>query len=232
MHATGGNAGGGGGAYYASPVYNGANAYGYSGSGQPAWPAAAAAPPAQNPGGEVIFMLQNPPSGHTLPNTCPTWQGHALPGGFGVLETTADPCVAKTYNYNWLHTNPGSSLSCDISGYVGKVINLPVYDCTSDALPASPGIPPAGKNCTEGNGSNAWYHMQGWAQFYLSGYRLTTTGSIPNSKKSLVSNTFPCGGGETCISGWFVSGSLTATTISGPPSGTGFFGSPTVLPAG
>ena len=47
QHATGGTTGGGGGSYYPSPVYNGSNAYGYGGAGQPAWPAAAATPPAR-----------------------------------------------------------------------------------------------------------------------------------------------------------------------------------------
>ena len=91
---------------------------------------------------------------------------------------------------------------------------------------------PAGRNCTQGNGSNGWYHYQGWAQFYLSGYRATTTGSVPNGVKSLVSGNFPCSGSESCISGWFIAGALTATSIAGPPSGGGFFGSPTILPAG
>jgi hypothetical protein len=167
-----------------------------------------------------------------MPNSCPSWQGHALPGGFGNLETTSDPCQIKEYPFAWMHTDPGGSMDCDISSSVGKVVNIPVYDCTSDYQPSSASLPPPGGDCTRGNGSNAWYHRQGWAQFYLSGYRLTTTGSIPNAKKSLVSNTFPCGGGESCIAGWFVTGSLSATTISGPPSGSGYFGSYTVLPAG
>lgn len=232
QHATGGTTGGGGGAYYPAPLYNGSNAYGYGGSGQPAWPAAAATPPAQNPGGEVILMLQNPPGGATMPSPCPNWQGHALPGGFGSLETTADPCEVKSYDFHWMHTNPGSSISCDLSTRVGTVVNLPVFNCTSDYLPANDNIPPAGGDCTQGNGSNGWYHRVGWAQFYLSGYAMTTTGSIANKVKSLVSNNYPCNGSESCISGWFVTGTLSATSISGPPSGSGYFGSPAVLPAG
>ncbi len=97
MHATGGTIGGGGGSYYPGPVYGtaGGTVYGYGDPGQPPWPAAAATPPAQNAGGEVIMLVQNPPAGATQPTACPTWQGHALPGGFGILETTSDPCVAR-----------------------------------------------------------------------------------------------------------------------------------------
>jgi hypothetical protein len=232
-HATGGNAGGGGGAYYPAPVYNGSSAYGYGSTGQPAWPTAAATPPAQNLGQEIILMLANPPSGQVAPSPCPNWQGHALPGGFGMLEhTSASSCEVKVYPNDWLHTDPGSSVSCDLSAAVGTIVNLPVFDCTHDSLPPSAVIPPAGGDCTLGGGSNSWYHKQGWTQFYLSGYHMTTTGSIPNGHKSLVSNQFPCNGGESCISGWFVTGSLSTGTISGPPGGPGSFGSPVVQSAG
>ena len=60
------------GSYYPSPVYNGApNDNGYGGAGQPPWPTAAATPPAQIQGQEIILLTQNPPGGchpaHWLP---------------------------------------------------------------------------------------------------------------------------------------------------------------------
>jgi hypothetical protein len=236
MHATGGTIGGGGGSYYPSPVYGtpGGSVYGYGGAGQPAWPAAAATPPAQNAGGEVILLVQNPPAGQTMPTACPTWQGHALPGGFGILETQTsppNPCLAEPYAYDWMHTSPGNNVGCDLAPLVGTVIYVPVFDCTASYLYA--GVPPVpGEDCTMGNGSNAWYHRAGYAAFYLSGYNVTVTGSLSNKHKSLVSNQFPCNGGESCISGWFVSGQLQSTYPSGPPSGGGFFGTYTINPAG
>ena len=232
MDATGGTVGGGGGAYHDSPDYDAYPPNGYTSVGSPAWPDPAAAPPAQNPGDEVIFMLQNPPSGQTPPPPCPSWNGHTLPGGFGILETDTTDCDVKQYNFGWVHTDPGSSVDCDLSSYVGKVVNIPVFDCTASSLPSSAGIPPAGGDCTEGNGSNSWYHVAGWAQFYLSGFRMTTTAGVPNGTKSLVNNQWACGGSEACISGWFLQGSLNATSISGPISGPGYFGSYTTLPAG
>ena len=225
MHATGGNVGGGGGAYWPMPNYSGSNPNGYGGSGQPGWPAAAATPPAQNPGGEVILLVQNPPGGQTAPTSCPSWQGHALPGGFGMLETqTGQPCVLKSYNYDWMHTDTGNSTACDLSSMVGKVISLPVFNCTASSLPSTSAIPPPGSTCTEGNGSNAWFHRQGYAYFYLSGFHVTTSGGLPNTVKSLVSNQAPCNGGASCISGWFVSGELKNAPLGAPLGGAGDFG--------
>ncbi len=229
MHATNGTTAGTGGAYYPPPVYNvaGGSVKGYGGVGQPAWPSAAATPPLQLPGREVILLVQNPPGGATPATPCPSWQGHALPGGFGIVETMGDPCTLRTFPADWMRTDPGNSTGCDLSTRVGKVVFLPVFDCTASGLPTSP-PPVPGQDCTQGNGSSATYHRQGYAAFYLSGYNVTTTGSAPNKVKSLVSGSFPCTGGNSCISGWFVSDSLTATAISGPPK----FGTFAVLPAG
>ena len=153
---------------------------GYGGTGTQKWPPAPATPPAQNPGGEVVLLIQNPPSGQTAPTSCPNWQGHALPGGFGLLESTSDPCTLKTYPYNWVHTSPGNSTQCDLSNYRGKIISIPVFDCTTDYQPSTDTIPPPGSACVEGNGNNAWYHRQGYAYLYLSGFNLTISGASNN----------------------------------------------------
>jgi hypothetical protein len=233
QHATGGNSGGGGGAYYPSPVYNGSNTVGYGGAGQPPWPLAAADPPAQLQGQEVILLTQNPPGGATMPTGCVSWNGHPLPGGFGSLETNGNPCQFKDYPFHWMKTDTGNQTGCDLSAMVGKVINLPIFDCTYTSAPGAEYPVPASA-CNTGNGSNAFYHRAGYAQFYLSGYNLNVAGGIPNKVKSLASGQFPCsggGGGDRCISGWFLTGALSATAISGPPSNSNF-GSWTVVPAG
>jgi len=236
MHATGGTIGGGGGAYYPPPVYGtpGGTSYGYGGAGQPAWPPAAATPPAQNVGGEIIMLVQNPPGGQTPPSACPTWQGHALPGGFGILDTTSDPCIAKQYANNWLHTSTGNNVGCDLAALIGKVLYIPVFDCSYTSLPGAEYPPSPAADCSTGNGNNAWYHRVGYAAFYLSGFNVTVTGSLSNKQKSLVSNQFPCNGGESCISGWFVDSGLQASYIQAPApsSGTGNFGAFVILPAG
>ncbi len=191
----------------------------------------AAAPPAQVAGDEVILLVQNPPAGATQPTACPTWQGHALPGGFGILETTADPCLTREYDFSWMHTSTGNNVGCNLDSLVGTVIYVPVFDCTASYLYA--GNPPVpGEDCTMGNGNNAWFHRAGYAAFYLSGYNVNVTSGLPNKHKSLVSNNFPCNGGDRCISGWFVSGQLQSTYPQGPPSGSGYFGTYTISPAG
>jgi hypothetical protein len=227
QHATGGTTGGGGGSYYPSPVYTSASPNGYGGVGQPPWPHAAAAPPAQIQGQEIILLSQNPPGGATMPTGCANWNGHALPGGFGSLETTSDPCQFVEYTHHWMKTDTGNNTSCNLSALVGKVINLPIFDCTNTT---APGVGPPVNGCTTGNGSNAFYHRAGYAQFYLSGYALNVAGGFPNKVKSLVSNQFPCNGSDRCISGWFLKGELSSTAISGPPSAG--FGSYTVVPGG
>ncbi len=226
QRATGGTTGGGGGSYYPSPVYNGSNAVGYGGAGQPPWPTAAAAPPAMLQGQEVILFTQD--SG-ALAAPCANWNGHALPGGFGTLETTSNPCKFVDYPFHWMHSDTGNNVSCDLSALVGKVINIPIFDCTNTT---APGQEPPVNGCTTGNGNNGYFHRAGYGQFYLSGYAINVSGGIPNKVKSLVSNQFPCSNGDRCLSGWFLKGELTSQAISGPPSGGGNFGTYAVVPAG
>ena len=81
----------------------------------------------------------------------------------------------------------------------GQVIQIPVYDDTNGL-----------------NGSNGEYHIKGYAAFYLTGYSINGL----FKEKSLKTGSFPCGGSESCISGFFVSGELVAGgTIGGPSMG-------------
>ena len=67
--------------------------------------------------------MQNPPGGQTQPSPCPNWQGHALPGGFGILETaTGDPCKIREFPFAWMHTQPGNNTRCNLENYIGKVV--------------------------------------------------------------------------------------------------------------
>jgi Flp pilus assembly protein TadG len=237
MRATGGTPGGGGGSYYPAPVYNGATTpdRGYGGAGRPGWPAAPATPPAYNVGQEVILMLQGTGSGTPA---CPAppgsgaWAGHALPAGFGNVKTVSgQPCQADIKAYHWVQSDTGNNTSCDLSAYVGMVVQVPIFDCTDDAQPNQE--PPI-STCADGNGSNAWYHLKGYASFYLSGYFFNVAGGIPNKVKSVNPNfnAFPCNSGERCISGWFTTATVSATTVVAPPGGAGSFGTIAVVPAG
>ena len=178
----------------------------------------------RTPGQEMVLLVQNPPGGQTHQHV-PNWQGHALPGGFGVLETVSgNPCKIQEYPFAWMHTQPGNNTSCNLEDFVGTVVSVPIFDCTLDVLPnRAPILGVGGDPCDTGNGSNAYYHRVGYAAFYLSGYGITTTGSIDNRVPSinpnntLPPNANPCENSASCVSGWFTTASLSATSISGPP---------------
>lgn len=213
---------GGSGAYYKAP--EGA-APGYGGaSPQPAWPTPAVPGAPALPGAEIIIMLQS--HGTTVP--CTDRNGHDVPGGFGYLESSSG-CSALVNAGGWVQVQTGISTPCDLNPLVGTVISLPVFDCMviSGSVPTSPlsSYP----SCSAAGGSNTWYHMAGWARFYLSGFK---TGGTQQRASLVPPYQLPCSGGDRCLAGWFVQGSLNATSISGPPGGSSSFGTYTALSAG
>lgn len=237
-----------GASYYARPDYtlyptigNGANVYpaGYGTGAAPVWPGGAVPPPNYNVGNEVVLVVQNPPSGQTPPATCPTFQGHALPGGFSILKTiSGDPCKIDLKDDQWVQTDPGNSTQCDLRAWVGKVVTIPVFDCTNDSDPGVNSI--SGLPCTTGSGNNAWYHVVSKAKFYLSGYGVTTAGGTrnqvnsinPNSSSTLPNNANPCANNVTCISGWFTTGMAGGGGGGGLGPPTNYFGAYVVAPVG
>lgn len=193
---------------------------GYGAAPLPPWPGAATTP--TTPGREIIITLQGGPH---APSACYNWQGHDVPGGFGYLS--ANGCNAAVQQDNWIKIDTGNSSPCDLSPFLGRVIYLPVFDCTITSGSTPTGPPPA--VCNAGNGSNTWYHISGWAKFYLSGYK--TGGS--QQAGSLVSGNFPCNGGDRCISGWFLEGVLRDAPVAGPIApGSPNYGGYAVQPAG
>lgn len=198
---------------------------GYGGAGQPAWPAAATSP--ASPGGEIIITLQGGPQ---MPPGCPNFNGHDVAGGFGYLSSTG--CDTSVGVDSWVQIGTGSSSPCDLAQYLGRVIYLPVFDCVMRSLTAPTGPPPSSPAdvCNYGTGANTYYHVAGWAKFYLSGYR--TGGS--QQAASLVSGAVPCTGGDRCIAGWFLEGVLQGAPVAGPPPPPGLpgFGTYAISAAG
>ena len=200
---------------------------GYGGGGQPAWPAAAQTPPV--PGHEVIIMLQDPQN----PQTCQNWNGHDVAGGFGYLQ--AANCQAVMNTGDWVKVDTGNSLGCDISTFFNKIVYLPVFDCVAhqNSLPAPP--PPTGASwpvsCydTQGGG-NHWYHVEGFAKFYLSGYKVG--GGPADTRARTATGTEPCTGSQRCLSGWFLEGLVPASSISQNPIPGPVLGSYAVQVAG
>ena len=110
-------------------------------------------------------------------------------GNFGYLEP-GGPCSATTTLSSWFpgrtgNTNP-KNLGCTdsyLTSRLGKTNYIPVYDAVT------------------GTGDNARYHIVGYAAFYFTGWRLTST-----SHSSTASGRPPCQNPVTCISGAFVYG--------------------------
>jgi len=171
--------------------------------------------------------------------TCDNSNGHTTNGSFGWL--TNSNCQVSVTSGKWINGNPGNNFECpDLYKYWGTTVNLPIFDCIviSNSDPGAP--PPAGSVCdipTTGGGSNAWYHIRGWASFYLSGYRFPGTAgaeTTPNvasaTKVSLLSNLEPCSSPDSCLSGWLTKGEVSAAPI-GPP-GTPDYGLDGLQPVG
>ena len=191
---------------------------GYGGSGQPHWPAT---------GQENTLYLQD----HGTTSPCRFFGLHDVPGGFGWLNSGSG-CMTIIATGNWAQVDTGISAPSGCSGLIaslrGRVIDLPIFDCmwNSGGMPTfTPTLNQVG--CTSGTGSNTWDHIKGWARFYISGYKIGGSDQMP----SLLNGRVPCSGGDRCISGWFVTGQINASTLA-PPDPYSNFGTYAVLPAG
>lgn len=190
---------------------------GYGGGGQPAWPKK-----------EHTLYLQD----HGSETPCKFFGMHDVPGGFGYLKESG--CATIVGTGNWARVDTGISAPCDLSAMRGTVINLPIFSCMyqSGSEPNfNPEVDPPATGCTSGSGANTWYYIKGWSKFYVSGYKLSGGSGPGQSMPSYVTGKVPCVGGDRCISGWFVSGQLQATTLA-VPDPTSNFGTYVVLPVG
>ena len=199
----------------------GPNGYG-SGAGQTPWPDVSKE--------KVIYLKADQNSGE--PKPCMWNNMNDFPGGFGYVAQSS--CKAQVTTNGWVDAITGGPLdnACkpEMPKLYNTVVALPVFDCvqpggtaptTSDVSTLS--------NCATGvNGTKAWYHIAGWAKFYVSGYKFPGNANSRSSPNLGI----PCNSNESCLSGWFVKGSLDATSIVPPGGGGTDFGTYTVLPAG
>jgi len=191
--------------------------YGTS-AGQTPWPAASK---------EITIFLKS-----TSDVPCAI-NGKDTSGGFGYVDDSAGNCAATVSINGWSQINTGSSApnGCDtvIAGLRGTVIDLPIFDCLVKQGTMPTGPISGYSDCTGAGagGANSYYHVVGWAKFYLTGYKLSGTGVA-----SLRSGTIPCANGDRCISGWYVTGTLTGAGTIVPPTPGNNFGASLVLPAG
>jgi Flp pilus assembly protein TadG len=146
-------------------------------------------------------------------STCTTWNGHSAPGNF--YSVSSGGCSANSVLGGWMPGTPGNSSPCSgIGSYLGQVIYIPVFDCVT----TGPTTITAGTDCNSGHGSNTYYHVMGYAALYLTGWYFSGT-----SQASIQSGSVPCGGGDRCMSGWFLkdlvsAGDITAPVPGGPPN--------------
>lgn len=198
---------------------------GYGSAGQPVWPIAH----------EVAIALHS--TGYA--DGC-NWNSKDFPGGFGWL--TGDDCSVEVAEGGWAQVDTGNNVPSDCSDWVDdllyKTIDIPVFDCIVNSHGAPTGPPPTGPGtCDPENpgsgGANTWYHLAGWAKFYVSGVKLS--GGPGGSEAPGSSLTCPGSGNSgRCLTGWYVTGALADAPDIAAPGGpaTGDFGAYVVKPIG
>lgn len=152
--------------------------------------------------------------------TCNTSSpGGTAPGGFGWLSADGN-CQVTVSSAAWLQTQPGAS-GCTYASllpYWKTVVYVPVFDCVTKDNP-QPNPVPTGYACNTGVGNNTWYHIAGFAAFYLSGWNLTSGQGGTQASVSTGATTCPAGGSSLCVFGWFLHDLIPAGSILPPPPG-------------
>lgn len=169
---------------------------GYGSSPNTAWP-----------GTEVPLYTQSPshPSG-----SCPTWNTHVAPGTFGELAQTG--CNADVTN-NWVQGANGNPAPCDLTllnALRGTITYVPIFDCYTPAIFDFANPPSPAPDCNDNQPAN-WYHISGYAAFYLTGFNFSGGPSYGPSIFPPDGGAQPCGGSDRCVSGWFTTGALAAS---------------------
>jgi len=131
------------------------------------------------PSGSTVRTIHFTKTSDTVGCTGPS--NNIVPGGFAYLDTPSGRCEAassrNTRSYSSTGNTPPNTCSPTyISSWVGRTVLLPLFD-TSGA-----------------SGSNAWYHVFGYAAFRITGFHFG--GQFSTSPK-------PCSGNERCVSGYF-----------------------------
>jgi Flp pilus assembly protein TadG len=162
--------------------------------------------------------------------TCETSSaGGTAPGGFAWLDGLVSSCTGVVTDSAWIHGDTGAD-GCDTAMFDplrGTVIYIPVFDCR---MASNPGREPvAGDDCSAGSGSNTWYHISGFAAFYVSGWRLTKGDQVSVRPPNALCGT---SSSQRCLSGWFLKNLLTAGEIMTPTTTNPNYGITIVKPAG
>ena len=169
-----------------------------------------------------------------------SFNGKDTAGGFGYLQPTGscEATIVTNGSDQWANIDTGSSATNDCKTRLadiyanGPVVDIPVFDCIVKSTTGTPTGGIAGKDCTGAgaSGAGSYYHIAGWAKFYISGYKI---GGGPDTERpSRVGLAVPCSGAVRCLSGWFVRGPLAGAATVVPPTSGSNFGSYAVIPVG
>jgi Flp pilus assembly protein TadG len=117
---------------------------------------------------------------------CTGPSGNLVPGGFGFLKTDNGACEVTSALDENMPSSPGESppSGCDAPDFaamVGTTVLLPIFDRY--------GL----------SGSNAWYHVYGYAAFHLTGYQFVGQFKTDGNKICGPSSN----GNDRCVTGYF-----------------------------
>ena len=125
----------------------------------------------------------------------------AEPDDSGVSNGQDDDCSVETSisedGENGYDNQPGNTVPTPCRQDfppAGTTVFLPVFDYFKVGTTVN----------GNGGGRNVWYHIEGYAAFFITGYNL----QLPNQgdEPSLVTGQAPCSGQQRCISGFFTAG--------------------------
>ena len=169
------------------------------------------------------------------PTSCETSSpGGTAPGGFAWLNSLGG-CTAELDDDNCVKTKAGADAVCtngQLDAMVGTIIYVPVFDCMAKEIKNPIPNPVAEPNyCQSGVGDNTYYHVDGFAAFYLSGY-FTNNGSHESVRPP---GGYRCGNPDRCLFGWFTKSLISPEDVDLVPPGSGGtpdYGLTVVKPAG
>ncbi|MGY2084379.1 pilus assembly protein TadG-related protein [Blastococcus sp. SYSU DS0539] len=131
------------------------------------------------PSSEIEHTIHFTKSSNTVGCTGPS--NLVVPGGFAYLDTPPAECEAasarneRSYSSTG-NTPPSTCTPAYLNSWVGHTVLLPLFDSSGDS------------------GTNAWYHVFGYAAFHITGFHFG--GQFSTDAK-------PCKGDDRCVSGYF-----------------------------
>jgi Flp pilus assembly protein TadG len=166
-----------------------------------------------------VGLLMRTPQWETTGITCARGPaGQIAAGSFSWLTTASGSCKTSTAVDQWFDGDTGNAPqdtnNCRpaFETYRDSVVYLPIYSAIARNSDGSGGLP---------TGTNAWFYIDSYVAFYLTGYEIP---SIGNNVRSIATNrkcsdiappSGPGGGAGTnpCISGFFTSGLIPASEL-------------------